>query len=85
MSKPTPGPWRVVKQIDGTYMLIGADETIVCDAFEPNPQDARLIAAAPDLLEALKVARGYVEEHACGKPHEDLSIVDAAIAKAEGK
>ena len=50
--------------------------------------DARLIAAAPDLLRALKLADAYL----CGEPSpEDLrggdiaDIVSAAIAKAEGE
>jgi hypothetical protein len=54
----------------------------------------RLIAAAPDLLEALKKARDYVakvngsiagaigHENTIVKP--DLDMIDAAIAKATG-
>ena len=46
--------------------------------------DARLIAAAPDLLEALKKARRYVVSS-----HEpvgaELDDIDAAIAKATGE
>ena len=46
--------------------------------------DAQLIAAAPDLLAALKTARRFVvSSH---KPSNvELNEIDAAIAKAEGK
>lgn len=51
--------------------------------------NARLIAAAPDLLAALKVAEGYMHlwmEDFTGKQElADLEQVEAAIAKAEGK
>lgn len=40
--------------------------------------DARLIASAPDLLEALQYARRMM------KPDSDMEFVDAAIAKATG-
>ncbi len=44
--------------------------------------DARLIAAAPDLLEALQKARNTLA--GCGMPNIAANICDAAIAKAEG-
>lgn len=55
---------------------------------------AALIAAAPDLLEALKVARECVEADIETGPMEDeaseharkvLAQIDAAISRAEGK
>lgn len=52
-------------------------------------QDARLIAAAPELLEILKWARtqlGYSNRTNCnGKYCDQIDAIDAAIAKAEGK
>lgn len=42
--------------------------------------NARLIAAAPDLLEALKYARRFLR----GLDH-DVDYVDGVIAKAEGR
>jgi hypothetical protein len=41
--------------------------------------NARLISAAPDLLEALKYARRMVKSSDC-----DTAFIDAAIAKATG-
>ena len=90
MSKHTPGPWR----INGNNMLrwIVADSEVfthsddvnrsayggnmVCESvYEAN---THLIAAAPDLLEACKVALGII---GFGAEHDQIS---AAIAKAEG-
>jgi hypothetical protein len=57
--------------------------------------NARLIASAPDLLEALKTVRDYVSDMAEGHiqqtpaltamAHEDLARIDAAIARATGE
>ena len=101
--KGTPGPWEVVKddysdqyirQKAGTRRLSGfIVECRICEDVS-NDDDARLIAAAPCLLDALQrlnsATRRYMEE----RPESDaewasdepsvLSIVDAAIAKATG-
>ena len=47
---------------------------------EDHP-DARLIAAAPELLEALEIAREFALAEA---EADDLAFIDAAIAKATG-
>jgi hypothetical protein len=47
--------------------------------------DARLIAAAPDLLEALREAADYTRHPDYDWPVEFSHRVSAAIAKAEGK
>lgn len=64
MNKHTPAPWKVVKR--GKYihelMIFGSNDKSVCDAQSTNKgqeptneqiANARLIAAAPELLEAL--------------------------------
>jgi hypothetical protein len=93
-TKHTPGPWTLDVQRDGaeggTWINIEADailglvaEAIGCRA------DAHLIAAAPDLLEALR----YFGEK-CQANTDDgeetgwnaaLRTARAAIAKAEGR
>lgn len=110
MSKHTPGPWfqgtgdyaycvydkRVWLNPDGSR---GGDtpNLVVVVSPEDAIADARLIAAAPDLLEALKEERrirliGQSPE--CGQSHwesmRDLrraayDATDAAIAKATGE
>jgi hypothetical protein len=59
---------------------------------EIDHPDARLIAAAPELLEALRKAVTYVEltvSEECGEEaaeaQHDLNTARAAIAKAEGR
>lgn len=58
---------------------------------EQTPANARLIAAAPDLLEALKEVRRFLDHGepvriaASAHDRQLMELVDAAIAKAEGR
>jgi len=70
----TPGPWRVEPDGQGCDRVVGPRGT-VADTIG-NEANARLIAAAPDVLAALK---RYVEHY--GDP---LKVARVAIAKAEG-
>jgi hypothetical protein len=83
MSAHTPGPWTV-------------DRIAVLDEFSkavalavPRSMEyctyanARLIAAAPELLEALKAALPWIET--CEEGEEATRIGWAAIAKATGE
>ena len=95
----TPGPW--ISKREGSTICIhgpGAKDKYIAEmAIEdsagiiPGNQlaDSRLIAAAPELLEALET---MVERAGMRYPHfeqgngaEDLATVRAAIAKALGK
>jgi hypothetical protein len=84
----TPGPW-ILDERDNS--ITGADGTTVCEdgsgAFIaiPNDADARLIAAAPDMLESLKLCRQYMYEHASNTPDNAFDKLCAAIAKATGE
>jgi hypothetical protein len=95
----TPGPWFVENIMYGgpriVYGEAEAPEGFRSDvpwreASEQAQANARLIAAAPELLAALKVAQTWMEtyrrqtgtsEH--GIIGNDIAIVRAAIAKAE--
>jgi len=93
MSEHTPGPWHAFfkAKYDEWHVLIPmADSTMRFALFDDgvrseHPEaDARLIAAAPDLLEALHEARQCL---LVWSP-VDAAIfekIDAAIAKAEGR
>jgi hypothetical protein len=81
----TPGPWKVVTSW-GDFMVEGpnGEEIIWQDGNYDTPtiklEDARLMAAAPDLLEALKDALCALE--CCGKDFPATIKASAAIVKA---
>lgn len=103
MSKHTPGPWDAAIE-HGCHAVIAAvagEPKAVAIVGNRTPDDgyeatrfanARLIAAAPELLEALRITRGNVaslgpagalEPYA---PYREwLAMIDAAIAKATGE
>ena len=83
-TKYTPGPWLVGNFDDG--IVFGGDAYAVARMIEPIDRrdskkkscaNATLIAAAPELLEALRELR-----YACTDKAERMA--DAAIAKALG-
>lgn len=93
----TPGPWRLVPpptaDNGNPWRVAGCDHTIAIIPNRPREADARLIAAAPDMLAALKIARQYVKAThgslagAVGPDNlvsPDLALIDTAVAKAEG-
>ena len=95
----TPGPWTVrdnrnntlgidAHEPDGSYCQPARVNGNASDSvYGPVTwANARLIAAAPDLLAALKAAAAYYEmlERATGVTHGVLAEIRAAIAKAEG-
>lgn len=97
VTQHTPGPWGWDSRSTNYYLLSfspEAPEQIVAQ-FERIPMDAigqadrDLIAAAPKLLDALKAVEAHhVELNAAAGRDESrsqtLTIVRAAIAKAEG-
>lgn len=92
MSKHTPGPWTQGKT---NPCNVSANSALVCRTF-PRGQyntdsaeaNARLIAAAPDLLDALKDALGIlcriVDGQEWGGIEDYIADMSAAIAKATG-
>lgn len=86
MSAHTPGPWAV----DGHFVVRG-DGTALCDVWASRPipnaeaeANARLIASAPDLLEALE-ALVWDRDVRDVATHHDIGRARAAIAKAKGE
>ena len=88
----TPGPWRIdSKTRFGDYTIAAGDSVKTCEfiAKTQNEANANLIAAAPDLLEALEDAAFLMRMAAkIAGPMQDSfkrSAEDAAkaLAKAE--
>lgn len=49
----TPGPWEVYETTFFTHVMNKTEEAHICEVKRHNPANARLIAAAPELYEAL--------------------------------
>jgi len=71
-------PWRV-DEIDN---ICSNDDFAVAIAWTTD--DARLIAAAPDMLEALRAALKFLEHYADPEANELWGKVGSVIAKATG-
>jgi hypothetical protein len=99
MSKHTPGPWVVtphpdqnvdvfaVGEVTDEAFQYGLSHTICYQNAEAN---ARLIAAAPELLEALTRLEAELVEDKYGEGYEPLqgenmALARSAIAKATGE
>lgn len=86
MTEHTPGPWAVsshhgrltVATHDGS-MIIADCRVASDDEFQAN---ARLIAAAPEMLAALRYAVDVIEEAAGGRESQLSSDEQAALAQA---
>jgi len=93
--KHTPGPWFVNQDEDGNYRSIGSAgwwglaQVVVRFEGERNDDatglaNANLIAAAPDLLAALKAFVADFDA-SVSDPDATTDAARAAIAKAEGR
>jgi hypothetical protein len=94
MAKHTPGPWEVTEHghiIDGNpwYSINKGAIDIAYERWSLNDEptrraNARLIAAAPELLRLLNQAGLHLD--CCkGQDYPLAAEIAAAIAKAEGK
>lgn len=98
MTKHTSGPWEVKEALSNFRIYAGSEQ--ICETYlrgEDDKANARLIAAAPKMLEALKstlpILQEYIKE--VGPCEHDVNIcicglikvadeVSEAISKAEG-
>jgi len=88
-AKHTPGPWGVTPG-DGRYIVGAAGDEVIASVEGQNQAvdeaNALLIAAAPELLDALrKSARALKGAHRNTYIQDAINAVEAAIAKAEGR
>jgi len=85
----TPGPWVAIQGLaDNEWTLSRYEDSQYIGRFTASSRtlkdgrhDASLIAAAPDMLAALKAIQSETDPP-IGTPHH---AVNAAIAKAEGR
>jgi hypothetical protein len=103
IGQATPGPWIASQRKSGGWHILGADGelryiAVVEDSeyfYTPpaNEANANLIAAAPDMFEALELVEpalvAAVAEADAGGPNEGLDLlcgfVKRALAKARGE
>ncbi len=99
--KNTPGPWKaerpngMIKTENGVLVGMAYGDNPECNEDDRQIANARLMAAAPDLLAALKDADDALEDlrvpASAGPNRFERVVLDvlvkirAAIAKAEGK
>ncbi len=96
MSKYTPGPWERIDTADYAEIHPRGERLRSAIALVGKPEDADLIAAAPDMLDALKLLGKWFEITGSSIVQrwdritaEDRATIVAAtktaIAKAEGR
>jgi hypothetical protein len=91
MSKHTKGPWTYEPSDSNLAGAITAKTGWICDFdTDPSPENACLIAAAPELLEALerihKHAKGFfLLNHTGIEFNQWFEQAQKAIAKAKGE
>ena len=97
-NKHTPGPWGYWEDSCSECERLGSAEYVIDGPpggnhgqFSHEP-DARLIAAAPELLEALKKAKdvirvwhGPIAWDIYDRASPEMTEINAAIANAEGR
>jgi len=90
----TPGPWSRELNSRGQWEVFALSQALICRLAKWTPPideaDARLITAAPDLLQFGKAAYHALESYAHGNASPELARACAlalklAIAKAEGR
>lgn len=98
----TPGPWSVIDNNWDFSSVYGPDDCLIAEVqihssvteenqheLEPVKEaNARLIAAAPELLSALKMAQVWLKMALVWLDADgrfDMQGINAAIAKAEGR
>jgi hypothetical protein len=97
-AKHTPGPWRAVadEQVPerGAVYVEGPEgwaDHAICDCeysqegVERDEANARLIAAAPDMLKVLHAIANVNAKYGSSLDTDIVKGVHAAIAKAEGR
>jgi len=88
----TPRPWEISYSTNfpdqQTIQAVGSDRilAVIDRADEQDIANAHLIAAAPDLLEALEAARKWMDDRReLAEYVPEIAMALDALAKAEGR
>jgi hypothetical protein len=97
MATHTPGPWDTTPVRDGRASItatlmdrVGTPEIAIAQVYDhidviDTEANARLIAAAPDLLQLVREARDFWDAEHPFDIRDWVKAADAAIAKVEGR
>lgn len=87
MSRHTPGPWKVDPKHDEHVITEDSLTVASMDIFRPDAlANARLIAAAPELLEAARAILQCREDGTFGPDgQQGFKMLAEAVAKAGGQ
>jgi hypothetical protein len=77
----TPGPWKH----DPTWGIIKHGKSEICALHSGNLANANLIAAAPDLLDALDWALRQIEDDLCPDHQAAFDAALSTLRKAKGE
>lgn len=86
----TPGPWTVKKEekflVMGTFITVrDSHDGVIAGTHVDDKANARLIAAAPDLLEIVKAYRNLLRTMASTEGElATFSHIESVLAKAKG-
>lgn len=88
MNKHTPGPWHVDTSSISQFNIVDSNLFVVCDTIcgeeksdEVNEANAKLIAAAPEMLKVLEAC----QKHHQGGHSEIGAKIREVILKAKGE
>ena len=85
MSEHTPGSWEAREDYDSTWWVVQSGPAQDLAIHDLSEADARLIAAAPDLLKALEEFLSSYGSIYRGDMDRAVKLGSAAIAKVEGE
>lgn len=86
--KHTKGPWKVWYSKESERMTVGNNEFVVCETYtdKQSLQDANLIAAAPEMLEALEhLEKELFPDEFVKHSKDSIRKLKDAIKKARGE
>ena len=84
----SPGPWTISNDADGWDNIVDADDQCIAEVDSCSggkDPDARLIAAAPDMLRLLRVLRDGLDEYWESQNAAIVSEASELIARLDGQ